>query len=75
MSKTRRNKNHVPDKKEGKKTGSRPISEQSDALWDEDEDEESEDEDEDEDDWEPAWPDEGDELQASGWDDDLLMDR
>jgi hypothetical protein len=81
MSKTRRNKNEFPDKREGKKTGSRPASADGESeSWDEEEEEEaeeSEDEDEDGDDWEPEWPEESDdELRASGWDDDLtMMDR
>jgi hypothetical protein len=82
MSKTRRNKNEFPDKREGKKTGARPASAGAEAeSWDEDEEEVEEskdgDEDEDGDDWEPEWPEESDdELRASGWDDDLtMMDR
>lgn len=76
MSKTRRNKNQFPDK-EGKKGGSRPMSDDSEKDWDEEEEEEEEEDEEDEDDeeWEPEWPDEDDEeLRASDWGDDPLMD-
>jgi hypothetical protein len=78
MSKTRRNKNQFPDK-DGKKTGSRPASEQQPAQEWEDEDEEEADEDDEDDedeDWEPEWPDEeDDELRASDWGDDPMLDR